>query len=199
MNFTQYVMENYSRKIKVDQNCIRYFAEQDYMTQEFDDAGNSVIINCRRILSVVEITHDLNTGEKLLIPYRSLHMWRTNLPKSKYKPNRILDLYKDHGTSEQFHSEFKTDLDLERMPSSKFKTNDLWLHIAKLTFNILRLIGEKAIEICNLKLVRQRLRTVILKIIYTPCWFSRKNKKWTIFLPRNHPTTNYFLPLFNAF
>jgi|GEM_PF-2572476 len=31
-------------------------------------------------------------------------------------------LYSDHATSEQFHSEFKTDLDLERLPSGKFDT-----------------------------------------------------------------------------
>ena len=27
--------------------------------------------------------------------------------------------------TEQFHSEFKTDLDIERLPSGKFATNDL--------------------------------------------------------------------------
>ena len=30
-----------------------------------------------------------------------------------------------HGTSEQFHSEFKTDLDIEQLPSGKFATNAL--------------------------------------------------------------------------
>ncbi len=29
----------------------------------------------------------------------------------------------DHDTSEQFHSEFKTDMNLERLPSGKFATN----------------------------------------------------------------------------
>ncbi|MGV0036717.1 MAG: hypothetical protein ACNYPE_17840 [Candidatus Azotimanducaceae bacterium WSBS_2022_MAG_OTU7] len=29
-------------------------------------------------------------------------------------------LYADHGTSEQFHREFKTDMDIERLPSGKF-------------------------------------------------------------------------------
>ena len=28
----------------------------------------------------------------------------------------IIGLYADHGTHEQFHSEFKTDLDLTRLP-----------------------------------------------------------------------------------
>jgi hypothetical protein len=36
----------------------------------------------------------------------------------------VVELYYDHGTSEQFHSEIKTDLDLERLPAGKFATND---------------------------------------------------------------------------
>ena len=40
---------------------------------------------------------------------------------------QIIDLYSDHGTSEQFHSEFKTDMDIERLPSGKFATNQLVL------------------------------------------------------------------------
>lgn len=31
-------------------------------------------------------------------------------------PSTIIELYQDHRTSEQFHSEIKTDLDLERLP-----------------------------------------------------------------------------------
>ena len=39
-------------------------------------------------------------------------------------------LYRQHATSEQFHSEFKTDL--ERLPSGKFPTNDLVMHLGVL-------------------------------------------------------------------
>jgi len=196
---TEYVMNNYKRKVKIDNNAVRYFAEQQYIAKVVIDDENIHTVHCRRILSVVEITHDLNTGEKLLIPHRSLHMWRTNLPKSKYSAKRILDLYKDHGTSEQFHSEFKSDLNIERMPSYKYSTNELVLHIAQLPFNILRLIGEAAIKLTQSKRIRKRLRTVILKIIYTPCWFTRKNRRWTIFLPRNHPSSNLLAKLNHAF
>lgn len=34
-------------------------------------------------------------------------------------------LHAQHGTHEQFHAEFKTDLDLTRLPSGKFDTNAL--------------------------------------------------------------------------
>ena len=196
---TEYVMNNFTRKSVMENGTVRYFAEQKTIAKIINEDDTIHTVECRRILSVVEINRDLNTGEELLIPFRSLHMWRTNLPKTKFPPRRILDLYKDHGTSEQFHSEFKTDLDLERMPSQKFDTNDLWLHLSQLAFNILRLIGEASIKILNLDRIRLRLRTVILKIIYTPCWFTRKNNKWTVFLPRKHPTSHYFEKLMSSF
>ncbi len=53
----------------------------------------------------------------------------------------IIGLYKHHGTREQFHSEFKTDLDLERLPSGKFDTNDAIVHLASFADNFLRPLG----------------------------------------------------------
>lgn len=195
---TEYVMKNYTKKIKIDNGTTRYFAEQKTIAKVVNDEKTIHTVECRKILSVVEITQDLNTGEPLLIPYRSLHMWRTNLPKTKYPAHKILELYKDHGTSEQFHSEFKSDLNIERLPSYKYLTNQLVLHVSQITFNILRILGQKSIEITSQKYVRKRLRTVILKIIYIPCWFTRKNKKWTIFLPRNHPSSVLFMKIYSS-
>ncbi|HDM77669.1 MAG TPA: hypothetical protein ENG51_14540 [Deltaproteobacteria bacterium] len=40
------------------------------------------------------------------------------------------------------HSKFKTDLDIERLPSGKFATNVLILSLAALAYNILCIIGE---------------------------------------------------------
>jgi len=50
-----------------------------------------------------------------------------------------------HGTSEQFHSEFKTDMNLERLPSGKFATNALIMSLAGLAYNILRFVGQLGI------------------------------------------------------
>ena len=50
-----------------------------------------------------------------------------------------------HGECEQFHSEIKTDMDLERLPSGKFETNELVLELAILAYNILRMIGQESI------------------------------------------------------
>jgi len=56
----------------------------------------------------------------------------------------IIALYHDHGTSEQIHREIKNDLDLEPLPSGKFATNDLVLHLGIFAYNILRLLGSLA-------------------------------------------------------
>jgi len=55
---------------------------------------------------------------------------------------QVIGLYEDHGTSEQFHSEIKSDMDMERLPSGKFATNALILTLGGLSYNILRFIGQ---------------------------------------------------------
>ena len=55
----------------------------------------------------------------------------------------MIRLYHEHGESEQYHSESKTDMDVERFPSGKFDTNELVLELTVLAYNILRVIGQK--------------------------------------------------------
>ena len=82
---------------------------------------------------------------------------------------RIIRLYHAHGECEQFHSEVKTDMDLERLPSGKFATNALILELGMIAYNILRMIGQGTIggraprQKRNVK--RRRLRTVISNLI----------------------------------
>ncbi len=85
-------------------------------------------------------------------------------------------LYREHATSEQYHSELKSDMNMELLPSKYFATNKLFLQLASLSFTILRIIGDEAIEIDenlqhhkNVQTVRIRLRTVIDKICTIAC------------------------------
>jgi len=73
----------------------------------------------KRVMRAVERTIDRH-GQVLLMPEIEVEGWWTtlNLPKEQ-----VIGLYEDHGTSEQFHSEIKSDLDVERLPSGKFATN----------------------------------------------------------------------------
>jgi len=67
----------------------------------------------RRIVKVTVRTSDAQ-GQLYLEPEVNLEGWITSLPVSVANNQQVTDLYCDHATSEQFHSEFKTDLDLER-------------------------------------------------------------------------------------
>jgi hypothetical protein len=88
----------------------------------------------RRVMRVTERTIDKH-GQHLLVPEIEIEGWWTSLWTD---PEDIIALYADHATSEQFHSELKTDLDIERLPSGKFATNALVLACAQLAYNLLR-------------------------------------------------------------
>ncbi len=91
---------------------------------------------------LIERTIDAK-GQVLIAPDYTLEGWTTTLPKEQFDAQAIIDLYADHGTHEQFHSEFKTDL--ERLPSGKFDTNYLVCQLAALAMNILRLMGQRGL------------------------------------------------------
>ena len=119
----------------------------------------------RIVFQVIERT-SLANGQLLLIPELEVDTWWTSLTHSE---ETVIDLYHDHGTCEQFHSEIKTDMDLERLPSGKFETNNLILHLAILAYNILRLIGQESLKVKDAPLrktvQRRRLRTIIQNLI----------------------------------
>lgn len=87
-----------------------------------------------------------------------------NLPAEK-----IIALYQDHGTSEQFHSELKTDMDLERLPSNKFEVNSLVMSCAALACNILRYIGQLGLLGDKTPVwhgAKRQLKTVMQELMY---------------------------------
>lgn len=120
----------------------------------------------RQVFHVIHRTIDRD-GQVLLLPDIEVNVYWTSL---RCAPYRVVELYRDHGTSEQFHSEIKTDLDLERLPAGKFATNDLVLHAGLFAYNLLRMIGQESLRendspIRN-NVQRRRIRTVIQNIIY---------------------------------
>ena len=106
-------------------------------------------------------------GTRLLFPELEIETFWTNMYEN---PETVIELYHDHGTSEQFHSELKTDMGIERLPSGKFVVNAIVLKLAMLSFNILRFIGQSALgfkESLPYKIAskRKRLRKVIDDLI----------------------------------
>lgn len=96
----------------------------------------------RIVFEVIERTID-KTGQTLLMPELEVATYWTSRAD---EPKTIFALYHEHGTMEQFHSEIKSELDLERLPSGKFATNSLVLHIGMLAYNLLRLIGQESLN-----------------------------------------------------
>jgi hypothetical protein len=131
-----------------------------------DDTGAEQSLVFRRIIRVIERTID-KKGQYLLEPDIELEGWWTSLTLPTEK---IIALYQDHGTSEQFHSELKTDMDLERLPSGKFEVNALIMNCAALAYNILRFIGQLGLlggkTPVRHPAKRRRIKTVIQELMY---------------------------------
>jgi hypothetical protein len=138
----------------------------------------------RQVFEVTVRTIDAK-GQGLLFPQIEAEVYETSLSLA---PAQAIEVYHARGTCEQFHSEIKTDMDLERLPSGKFATNALVLLLGMLAYNGLRLCGQEALrEEENLppqerapirkKVQRRRLRSVMQDLIYmagsAPCAADR--------------------------
>jgi hypothetical protein len=135
--------------------------------QTFTDAdGIEHNVTLRRVMRVIERTLD-KKGEQFLVPDIEVEGWWTSL---KFPEEQIIELYKGHAVCEQYHAEIKTDMDLERLPSGKFATNQLIVACGALVYNILRFIGQVALVsnhgIIRHEAKRRRIKTVIQEIIY---------------------------------
>lgn len=134
-------------------------------------------------------------GQRLLVPEIEVNTWWTSL---KLAAKAVIALYHAHATSEQFHSEIKTDLDLERLPSGKFATNALVLSLGMVAYNLLRLIGQQALkeqkrlpaaERAPLPegVFRRRLRSVIQDLMYLAAKLWHHSNRWGLALWQNSP------------
>ncbi|UOF91966.1 IS1380 family transposase [Fodinisporobacter ferrooxydans] len=134
----------------------------------------------RVVFQVTErtITKD---GQVLFVPEIEVDTYWTSLTCSAWQ---VIELYHDHGTSEQFHSEIKTDLDMERLPAGKFKTNDVILHAGVFAYNLLRIIGQQSLQTpfspLKKSVQRRRIRTVIQNMIYLAARLVRHARKWKL-------------------
>jgi hypothetical protein len=140
-------------------------------------------------------------GELLLVPETDLETWWTNVYES---PEAVIALYHDHGTSEQYHSELKSDLGVERLPSGKMCVNALVLTVAMLAFNTLRWIGQSALGMGSLMPIkidpdnpplRKRLRKVIAELIMIGCKLVHHGRTWILNISQSNPWLPVFMHL----
>jgi len=142
----------------------------------------------RRVYRLTERTIDKH-GVVLLLPDYVLEGWTTTLP-ARFSATDIIALYCDHATHEQFgktpsqHSEFKTGMDLERLPSGKFDTNYLVCQLAALAMNLLRLIGQHTLNGPDAPVrhtaKRRRIKTVMQEMMFKAGRMIKHAGRWIL-------------------
>ena len=155
----------------------------------------------RRVLRLVERTIG-SRGQHLILPEYELDGWTTTLP-ARIDAQQVIALYADHGTHEQFHAEFKTDLDLTRLPSGKFDTNALVCRLAALAMNILRLMGQQGLLGPDAPVrhaaKRRRIKTVMQELIYRAGRLIEHGRQMVLGLGANDRAAAVFMRLHAQF
>jgi hypothetical protein len=128
-------------------------------------------------------------GQMLLVPEVEVNTYWANLTESC---ERVIELYHDHGTSEQFHSELKSDMGLERLPSGNFMVNSLLLLMGMVAYNLLRLCGQVSLQYQETspayrrkKATRRRVGTVIQDLMYLACRIVNHSRRWILSFGRH--------------
>ena len=168
-----------------------------HFSEDVEETFGGLTRSFRRVVRVTERTIDRN-GLALLVPEITVEGWWTSLGEGACPDEKIIDLYCAHATSEQFHSEFKTDLDIERLPSGKFATNDLVMACAVLAYNILRWVGLVGLLRDDAPIrheaKRRRLRTVIQELMYVAARVVESGRRLALKFSHTCPA----LPSFEA-
>ena len=183
----------YDKKIVNNKHhTITYYG---YFTGKAPQAFPNIANLSQVAFKITEQLADKN-GQALLIQDEKkdieVEMYWTNLVDSAYN---IDLLYHDHGTSEQYHSEIKTDMGFERLASGKFNVNEMLLATMSVAYNILRAIDQLAMigkftlpEIDdNYTHQRKRVKTVLRDIIYNAAKVQRKGRNLILRLYIKNP------------
>ena len=156
---------------------------------------------------VFEVTErTIKKGQALLFPEVSVDNYWTSVDLQPYE---TILLYHDHGTSEQFHSELKSDMDLERLPSGRFESNAFVLLLGMVAYNLLRLCGQESLREDNgniekmpeyrNKAQRRRIRTVMLDLIYVAGRIIHTSRKWIISFGKMNPLASLWKSIYKRF
>lgn len=153
----------------------------------------------RAVYEIIDRTMTEN-GQLIFDTESEINLYLTSLELSDEK---VIELYHNHAVCEQYHSEIKTDMDVERLPSGKFDTNALILKLAMLAYNILRIIGTEAMmkhdmPIRHSTIKRRRIRTVIDRLMLIAGHLTVHARKYILALGRSSPWANTFIRIFNV-
>ncbi len=182
-------------KVNIDGfiNMIGIAAKPSLMT----DRSAALLRVFRRFFLRISVERSLERFGKFCLKMR-LFIFKLFNPGLKFPDLVISEV---HATSEQFHSEFKTDMGLERLPSGKFATNALILNLAALSYNCLCRIGQKALTCqdvlpVKVEVSRRRLRSVLQDLIYIGCKFTRHANTVIVKFSRTCPWFDCFREIY---
>ena len=162
------------------------------------DDGEVKTICMRIVYEVIERTVD-KYGQILLAPDIEVNTWWTNLG---WTDDEIIASYHAHGESEQYHSEIKTDMDVERLPSGKFATNELVLELTIIAYNLLRMIGQESLKHKpdqKRKVKRRRIRKVIDNLVLFASHVTEHARETLMALGRSNTWRFAFMQLWLRF
>ena len=116
----------------------------------------------------------------------------------------VIELYHNHAVCEQYHSEIKTDMGVERLPSGKFETNALILKLTMMAYNILRIIGTEAMKaqdmpIRHKTIKRRRVKTIIENLMLIAGHLTSHARRLILSLGRSNGWAHTFIRLFDHF
>ena len=161
--------------------------------------GEKKTVTIRTGYEIIERTVD-KYGQFLFPADIEVNTWWTNTGMTD---EEVIQNYHAHGECEQLHSEIKTDIDGEHLPSGKFETNELVLELTIIAYNILRMIGQETIGGHGPKLKhrvhRRRLRTVIGNMIMMASHITTHARQLVMELGRSNVWRHTFARVYSAF
>ena len=165
-----------------------------------DSEGNIKSITLRIVYEIIERTTDKD-GQFLLEPDIECNTIWTNLG---WSDDDIIKGYHAHGECEQYHSEIKTDMDVERLPSGKFDTNELVLELVILSYNMLRMIGQQSLKSKRAPrskhpVKRRRIRTVIGNLIQIAGHITAHGRRVTMAIGRSNTWRYALMDIYKRF
>jgi len=149
----------------------------------------------RMVFEVTEIKRKNN--RLLLVPEIRVNCFWTSLGLCEAD---VIKIYRERGTSEQYHSEFKSEMDMERLPSGKFKVNSAFLLLGMLVYNMLRIISKDMVMAKALglrKASRRRLKTVIGSVLFMCGRITRHARRYILQLSCPKSWYKFFRDLFS--
>jgi len=162
-------------------------------------AGKDDVTDKAQIAFKIKERYKDKKGNVLLFPEIGVELYWTNLAEDA---QTIVKLYRDHATSERYHSEIKTDLNFEKLASGKYRVNKMLLSALTNAYNILRMIGHFTLlnqfdlpEGATGNRERIRMKTVLKDIIYVSARYMRKGKDMVLRLYNKNPWTKLLLQL----